>query len=545
MDAEIRDVSSTTDHSFQVLITFVVVVFISLHVARRAFCYRDIPWAPRSSICANIRGLRSSRSPEFLLELSRSFVGTAGADSGCFRLNMPLSPLIVVVDATVARLVLLQQEDRRASDFAGAQDGGHAFALCCPVASKLSRNRALPAFTVDRLASVRASCAARFAEATYVLDYLRDEPVDILPIAMRLALVVTSDAVLGYALSEAELDTVVRSLEACQRAHEAATSLNPLRKLRAACDWQVAAARAALIDVSRSMLSHYRARIRGQRGCEDGNLLALIVENRAYASDRQRCADIAMVLSASAGVASAICWSLYDLAAHPAEQQRVREDLLHCLPPKSLVLAAAVHESMRRNPTSPSLWRTTSKPVPLKNGGHIPSGARVLIPTMALHRSVNLGCPDDFAPERWVAGLPQLRESFMPFGAGPRSCIAQSFASTQVHELVGLLCARYSFELVTPPVAHTTDVCKPVGGRLLIRRVDSGPTGPSSTSASRGLTAQLGPPPFDIVVHSQSDDGGDGHLVAASETVSSTRRWGVWGGSPSSRHLLARPHGWR
>ena len=517
------------DVSLVVAAACALLVIVGLIVAHRAFAYRDIPRAPTSA-WTNARRLRSTAAPEFLLDTARKLLETGRGGAGCYLLALPTSSIVVVTDATIARIIL-HQWDGCASP--GPRSGygtcgavGSSFATQCPVMSRTSRARATRAFTIDQLTRVRECCASRFAEAAPALDAMRAEPADVRPLALRLALLVTTDVALDYMLSGEELAMLINNLDLGQRAS--------LRTREAA------RARDRLLVLGHKILAHHRANKRAH-SADVGSLVAAIESSRTYASDSERCADIVMVLTAAAGgVANAVSWCLFDLASHPAEQQRVREEMRAGTPaPRSCALSNAVHESMRLNPTASAISRTTRVPIPLKGGGHIPSGARVLVPILALHRAAALGSPDDFAPERWTAGLPQLLEHFIPFGVGLRSCVALSFASAQVHELVGLVVGAFRLELVSPPIAVTTNVRRPHGGLLLAQRV-----GPDASASFRQASKNASAPTaFNLVVHSrevEADDNG-----SPRGAVTSTRQWRVWGGSPSALLPLTRPHGWR
>jgi len=470
-----------------VAVTGACVSLVVFHSLWLWFAYRHTgPLAPTSRL-TNLQTLRSTSAPELVLLLARR----VHAPGGSFRIALPWgATVVVVIDPSVARLVLLQPSSGDRSH-ASAHLGAYACADSAtqgrPV-SKLARARAAPAFTLDRMTGVPSLAARYFGRLRAAsLDQLAagTEQVALLPIAERLATRVAANVALEYELTDEELETFLRNVTICEHEHEAAQSLSPCRALCARCSCAAARARAEIHALSWAILSHHRASKHSRP--DERSLVALIEECASYASDAERQADISMFLVAAAGLtASTIAWALYDLAAHPEEQRSVAAELRAGTPAaKSVALSNAVHESMRLNPgAAGGIHRTTARAIPLRNGGHIPSGAQVFIPLLALHRSPALGSPDRYAPARWERGGLELREHFMPFGNGQRGCIAQSLASALAHEAVGLFVKHFWLELVLPPVPITRAVRRPEGGRVLVHHDE--PTGPRAPPGDNG-----------------------------------------------------------
>jgi cytochrome P450 len=72
-----------------------------------------------------------------------------------------------------------------------------------------------------------------------------------------------------------------------------------------------------------------------------------------------------------------------------------------------------------------------------KNGLHpvlVPKGTLVCYNLYAMHRRKDIYGPDAevFRPERWMDGTLQPRWGYLPFNGGPRICIGQRFALTEV-----------------------------------------------------------------------------------------------------------------
>jgi len=175
--------------------------------------------------------------------------------------------------------------------------------------------------------------------------------------------------------------------------------------------------------------------------------------------------------------AFALSWLLCDLATHPEDQAWLRDELRSAAdPPKSPALLACVKESMRLNPSAGlGVLRYAGADIPVPGStpaARIPKGACVGFPIFTIQRPSTLSEPDEFKPRRWLgAEAAAAAEATLPFSTGPRSCVGQAFATTEVHAVAAALVARYEFHMHTPPRAVTALTRKPLGARLLVRRV--------------------------------------------------------------------------
>ena len=89
-----------------------------------------------------------------------------------------------------------------------------------------------------------------------------------------------------------------------------------------------------------------------------------------------------------------------------------------------------IDETLRLYPPGWLLSRRAVGPDVL-SGYEIPAGADVLLPLYLLHRHPRYWRdPDAFMPERFAPGHEAERPRFvyMPFAAGPRHCIGETFA---------------------------------------------------------------------------------------------------------------------
>lgn len=64
----------------------------------------------------------------------------------------------------------------------------------------------------------------------------------------------------------------------------------------------------------------------------------------------------------------------------------------------------------------------------------VAKGTRVAYNIYAMHRRADFYGPDadEFRPERWESGHLQPRWEYLPFNGGPRICVGQQYALTEV-----------------------------------------------------------------------------------------------------------------
>nr|XP_022337864.1 probable cytochrome P450 CYP44 isoform X2 [Crassostrea virginica] len=157
----------------------------------------------------------------------------------------------------------------------------------------------------------------------------------------------------------------------------------------------------------------------------------------------------------------------YELAANPEKQEKVYHEIttqkslsqLDKTPlSKMTFLKACLRESMRKNfPINVGNIRVFDKDCQL-SGYHIPKETRILIASNNISQDSRFyKDPGKFIPERFLRGDNSLDEetrhshpfAFLPFGFGPRSCIGQRFAETEILVLTLKLIEKFRISL--PP----------------------------------------------------------------------------------------------
>jgi cytochrome P450 len=206
-------------------------------------------------------------------------------------------------------------------------------------------------------------------------------------------------------------------------------------------------------------------------------------------SDAQLIAECMTLFGAGQGttIATALTWAWYLLSQHPqiyAHMQQEVDQVLQGRTPTYEDLACLPYclqiykETLRLYPPVYATARRALRNVEIDEY-LISKGQTVLISPYLLHRRADLfPDPELFDPERFTTQRQKQlsRGAFLPFGAGPRTCIGMHFSLMEGHLLLATLAQRVRFSLVpgqtiTPdPIRHLT--LRPAGqvNMLVIRR---------------------------------------------------------------------------
>ena len=175
--------------------------------------------------------------------------------------------------------------------------------------------------------------------------------------------------------------------------------------------------------------------------------------------------------------ALAAAWAIYLLARYPAWQDAVRAEALavgdavagsDAFP----VARRVAQETLRLYPPAPILARAAMAPTTLQDFT-LRAGQVVIIPVYAIHRHRRLwDRPDQFDPDRFGPGAAHDRCAYLPFGLGPRLCIAATFALTEMTVLITELVRQYRFTPTgpSPQVSLKTTTHSTTGLHVRIER---------------------------------------------------------------------------
>ncbi len=173
-------------------------------------------------------------------------------------------------------------------------------------------------------------------------------------------------------------------------------------------------------------------------------LLSLLIHSKGEDGQqlsRQELRDEAMTLflAGHETTALSVTWALYELSRNREVYNKLRHEVDTVLQGRRFTLddmkrvpyaQAVLNESLRKYPPASSIPRQLSGNFDLR-GITIPKGTHFVISPFVLHRNEKyFPNSEAFEPERWLDGLEHSlpKCQYIPFGAGPRVCIGNTFA---------------------------------------------------------------------------------------------------------------------
>jgi cytochrome P450 len=229
---------------------------------------------------------------------------------------------------------------------------------------------------------------------------------------------------------------------------------------------------------------------RASAGRRDDLLSALLAaggRDSGGMSDQQlRDEMMTLFLAGHETTANALTWIWYLLARHPEVEERLSEELRRVLGgraptaadlPKLPYTEMVVRESLRLYPPAPGAAREPIEDVAI-GGFQVPKGSLISINTYVMHRDARFFAdPDRFHPERFSQGWEERipRFAYLPFGAGPRVCIGNAFATMEARLILATVAQRLKFSLETaaevrPVQLITLRPGRPVRMKISVRK---------------------------------------------------------------------------
>jgi cytochrome P450 len=200
------------------------------------------------------------------------------------------------------------------------------------------------------------------------------------------------------------------------------------------------------------------------------DILSLLIKSNDFSDEDLANQTLTMLAAGHETTSSALSWVLYLLSKYPEYQTRLRAEIRATLPNPSTgssaitaadidrlpLLAAVCQETLRLYPTVPVTGRISVRDTRI-NDVHIPKDTFVVLSPWAINRSKKHWGPtaEEFLPERWISadgtanktGGATSNYSQITFLHGPRSCIGQDFAASELKCLCATLVGKFQFEL--------------------------------------------------------------------------------------------------
>ena len=154
---------------------------------------------------------------------------------------------------------------------------------------------------------------------------------------------------------------------------------------------------------------------------------------------------------------SAMTWWIGLMATHPDVVVRLRREIdsanAGTSPMESIprlpYLNATIKEAMRLYPPSTALFTRVALRDVVIGETPVPKGTLVVVPTWSLHHDVrSFSESNTFRPDRFMPDAPDIpRSAYMPFGAGPRFCLGQHFATIEMALIAAQLVQNFDMSL--------------------------------------------------------------------------------------------------
>ena len=172
-----------------------------------------------------------------------------------------------------------------------------------------------------------------------------------------------------------------------------------------------------------------------------------------------------------------LAWALYETSRRPEAAERIRREGEEVYGDRAPTAAdysglaytrAVIQETMRLYPPIWGLIRVAVEPDEI-GGIEIKPGDRVTLFAYGAHHNPKFWeAPEEFRPERWLAGnaKKQVKYSYLPFGAGKRSCIGGAMSQVENTLALSILLRRFRPEYVgtNPAGLNATVTLTPKGG---------------------------------------------------------------------------------
>ncbi|XP_072032924.1 cytochrome P450 3A17-like [Amphiura filiformis] len=203
------------------------------------------------------------------------------------------------------------------------------------------------------------------------------------------------------------------------------------------------------------------------------------VNKAAEASPDQIMAQtLGFLLAGYETTSTALCLICYAIATHTSAQDELIKEIDQLEDNDSIsydaimkmeYLDMVIKEALRLYPPTVVFDRVCSETVQYESIT-IPAGMTVCIPVWSIHRDSKYWTnPHKFNPHRFKSHITQC--SYLPFGGGPRNCIAMEFVLLQIKLAILHLLRLYRLETCletqVPPVLGSTGLLTPRDGVIL------------------------------------------------------------------------------
>lgn len=316
-----------------------------------------------------------------------------------------------------------------------------------------------------------------------------DDIVDLHATSMRYALHVLGTAIFGEDIAVAA--PVLREALPPLGEHAARRALSPVRSPHwwpSRANRRAASHRRVVWELADELIDK-----RVAAGTGSSDLLGLLLEARdpetGEGLDRRDVRDEALIflIAGHETTGSALAFTLQLVGRHPEVQERVRSEVRDADatdPTSPLGLerlpftAQVVNESLRLYPPAHTVVRRATEGTQVL-GCPVDRGGIVAVSIWGIHHRADLWpAPDEFSPDRFDANGddgPGTRYSHLPFGGGPRSCIGDQLALTELVVALAAVVRQFQVDALLPTPPTDVDLTLRPRGVLPARMEPAGP----------------------------------------------------------------------
>jgi cytochrome P450 len=317
------------------------------------------------------------------------------------------------------------------------------------------------AFRPDKLSAMVHDMQAALDEVLAEFERTaRAGPVDLGAEITRMTLATIMQSLFSVRLAPGDAATIIDGLTAFQ-AFTTRQIVHPyLRR------WFELSGEVARHHDMRSQVDRILARIVERRGAQPkDDFLQLLVDagpddiGRRFTPQQILDESVHMIVGGHETSSVALTWLLHLLSLNPEWGAQIRTELSRVVGDEPLgarhladlpLTTAAIEEAMR---LFPPFWMTDRTAIEDDDacGFAIPAGAAIIVFIYGAHHDPKRWSnPQDFMPGRFGGKVNESRFGFdyLPFGAGPRSCIGFQYAMIQMTVILSAILTRYRFRAV-------------------------------------------------------------------------------------------------
>jgi len=205
-------------------------------------------------------------------------------------------------------------------------------------------------------------------------------------------------------------------------------------------------------------------------GEDHGDLLSMLLMSKdedgdTLTDDEALAEAVTLFFAGHETTAVTLMWVFKLLSENPEAEARLHTELDAALAGRLPTLAdlpqlpytkAVVQEAMRLYPAAYSFGRVPTEPVTV-DGYDLPPKGIVMLAPYVLHRRPDVfDTPDAFRPARFLPDAPEVpRYAYIPFGAGPRVCLGNSFAALELQLCLAVIASRVSLSFAPGTTIRT------------------------------------------------------------------------------------------